>query len=150
MVEAKKGSQSKVRNVAVKALKATVKALLVYLLYFLLAPLLAPIFGLVPGLVGTIDMFVVVFIVLMILGDLTERTIFQYFFGVARALLVVFYLVLSMGNGTISVGFENLSLSVDLTMLYAIAALLSLLGLARAMLQTINFMNERAESRYQP
>lgn len=145
MVEAKKSGQSRVRNVAFRVVKATVKAVLVYLLYFFLAPLLVSIVGLVPGFAETLDVFVVVFVVLMVLGDLTERTVFQCFFGVARALFVVFYLVLSLGNGVISVTFENLSLSVDLTMLYAVATLLSLLGLVRAMLQTINFVNERAE-----
>jgi uncharacterized ion transporter superfamily protein YfcC len=150
MVEVKKNSQSIVKNVAFRVVKATVKALLVYLLYFFLASLLAPIFKLVPGFMGTIETFVVVFIVLMVLGDLTERTIFQCFFSTARSLFVIAYLILSLGNGVINVGFENLSLSVNLTMLYTIAMLLSLLGLARSVLQAINFVYERAESSIQP
>jgi cell division protein FtsX len=35
-------------------------------------------------------------------------------------------------------------------MFYAIAVLLSLLGLTKSVLQTINFMKERAESSIQP
>jgi hypothetical protein len=150
MVEAKKSGQSKVRDVAFRVVKATVKAMLVSLLYLLLAPLLLSIVGSVPGFAGSLDAFVVVFVALMILGDLTARTIFQCFFGVARALFVALYLISSMGNGVINVAFENLSLSVDVTMLYAVAALLSLLALVRAILQTINFVNERAESAVQP
>jgi hypothetical protein len=150
MVEAKKNSQSKVKDVAFRVVKATVKAVLVYLFYFFLASLFAPIFELVPGFMGTIETFVVVFIVLTVLGDLTERTIFQCFFSTARSLFVIAYLILSLGDGMINVGFEDFSLTVNLTMFYTIAVLLSLLGLARSMLQTINFMNERAESSIQP
>jgi hypothetical protein len=150
MVEEKKNSQSKVKDLAFRVVKATLKAVLVYLLYFFLAPLFAPIFKLVPGFMGTIETIVVVFIVLMVLGDLTERTIFQCFFSTARSLFVVAYLILSLGDGIINVGFENFSLTVNLTMLYTIAVLLSLLGLARSVLQAINFMNERAESSIQP
>jgi uncharacterized ion transporter superfamily protein YfcC len=150
MVEEKKSSQSKVKNVAFRVVKATLKAVLVYLLYFFLTLSLAPIFKLIPRFMGSIETFVVVFIVLMILGDLTERTIFQCFFSTARSLFVITYLILSLGNGIINIGFENFSLTVNLTMFYTIAALLSLLGLARSMLQAINFINERAESATQP
>jgi len=150
MVEAKKNSQSKVKDVAFRVVKATLKAVVVYLLYFFLAPLLAPLFALVPGFMETIEVFVMVYIVLMILGDLTEHTIFQCFFSTARSLFIIAYLILSLGDGIINVGFENFSLTVNLTMFYTIAALLSLLGLARSVLQAINFMSERAESSIQP
>jgi uncharacterized ion transporter superfamily protein YfcC len=150
MVEKKKSSQSKVKNVTFRIVKATLKAVLVYLLYFFLTLSLTPIFKLIPGLMGSIETFFVVFIVLMILGDLTERTIFQCFFNTARSLLVIAYLILSLGNGIINIGFENFSLTVNLAMFYTIAALLSLLGLARSMLQAINFINERAENATQP
>jgi len=150
MVEAKKNSRSKVKGVAFRVVKATVKAVLIYLLYFFLAPLLAPIFELVPGFMGTIETFVVVFIVLMVLGDLAAHTIFQYFLGMAMSLFVIAYLILSLGDGIISVSFENFTLTVNLTMFYTITVLLSLLGLARSVLQAINFMNERAESSIQP
>jgi hypothetical protein len=46
--------------------------------------------------------------------------------------------------------YQNFSLTADLTMLYTIAALLGLLGLAKAVLQTINFISERAETGIKP
>jgi hypothetical protein len=152
MDEAKaiESGRSKVKDVAFRGVKAAVKAVIVYLLYFFLAPLFAPVFKLVPALTGTIETFVVVFIVLMVLGDLTERTIFQYFFGTARAMFVVAYLILSLGDGIINVGVKNFSLSLNLTVFYAVAVLLSLIGVARSLLQAISFMNERAEGSIQP
>lgn len=86
----------------------------------------------------------------MILGNLTEHTIFQYVFGTAKALFIVFYLILSLKNAIINVTLENLNLTVDLTTLYIVATLLSLLGFARVLLQLINFINERSEATIQP
>lgn len=145
MIDEKKKGKNIVKDISFKIVKATVKAILVYLIYFLLAPMLAPLFGLIPGFMESIEAFVAVYIVLMILSDITERTIFQYFFSTARTLLFVAYLLLSMGNGIISVSYENFSLTVNLTLFYAIALTLSLIGFARSILQAINFMNERAE-----
>jgi uncharacterized ion transporter superfamily protein YfcC len=146
MVDAKKKKPNIIKDYAFRAVKASVKGALVYIIYFLLAPMLMPLLELVPGLVGTIETFVIVYIVLMIMGDLTERTIFQYFFSTARSLFVIAYLIISLGDGIISVGYENFSLSVNLTMFYTFAVVLSLLGFARSVLQAINFLNERVET----
>jgi hypothetical protein len=108
--------------------------------------MLAPLFEMIPGFMESIEAFIIVYIVLMILGDITAKTIFQHFFNTARALYFMGYLLLSMGDGVFSTSYESFSLTVNLTMFYAIAATLSLLGLARTILQAINFMHERAEA----
>jgi hypothetical protein len=146
MAEQQKKSKNLVKDVSFRVAKATVKAVLVYLLYFLIASLLAPLFELIPGIAESIEVFVAVYVALMILSDLTEHTVFQYFFNTARALFFIAYLLLSMGNGVFSTNYENFSLTVDLTLFYTVAVLLSLLGVARTILQAINFMHERAEA----
>ena len=146
MVDAKKKKPNIIKDYAFRAVKASVKGALVYIIYFLLAPMLMPLLELVPGLVGTIETFVIVYIVLMMLGELTAGTIFQCFFSTARSLFVIAYLIISLGDGIISVGYENFSLSVNLTMFYTFAVVLSLLGFARSVLQAINFLNERVET----
>jgi hypothetical protein len=146
MVEEKKKRKNIVKDVSFRIVKATLKAILLYLIYFLLAPMLVPLFGLIPGFMESIEAFIVIYIVLMILSDLTERTIFQYFFSTARAMFVVAYLLLSMEGTIISTSYENFSLTVNLTMFYTIAMTLSLLGFASSILQAINFMSERAEA----
>jgi hypothetical protein len=146
MAKKRKKPRNLVKDVSFRVAKAAVKAILVYLLYFLVAPMLMPLFGLVQGLMESIEVFLAVYIVLMILSDLTEKTVFQYFFSTARALFFIGYLLLSMGNGMFSISYENFSLTVNLTLFYTVAVLLSLLGFARTILQAINFMHERAES----
>jgi hypothetical protein len=146
MAEQQKKRKNIVKDISFRVAKATVKAVLVYMLYFFLSPMLAPLFEMIPGFMESIEAFIIVYIVLMILGDITAKTIFQHFFNTARALYFMGYLLLSMGDGVFSTSYESFSLTVNLTMFYAIAATLSLLGLARTILQAINFMHERAEA----
>jgi hypothetical protein len=55
------------------------------------------------------------------------------------------YLILSLNGGLFGVTFENVSLLVDLRVFLVVAMLLSLLGLAKSVLQAINYMSEKAE-----
>jgi len=137
--------KKKIRNFTFKALKATVKGILFYAIYFVLWMFLAPISDMVPGFQQMIETFVIVYICLMIVGELASGTIFQYFFNVAKALFVIGYLIFSLNGGIFGLTFQNVSLMVDLRLFLAIAMLLSLLGLARSVLQAINYMNEKAE-----
>jgi uncharacterized ion transporter superfamily protein YfcC len=150
MDNAKIGKQNKVKDVAFRIAKAALKATFVYLLYFFAVPLLTPLFALVPGFMETIEVFVTIYIILMILGDLTERTIFHCFFNAARGLFIVAYMVFSVGDGVISVPADNFTLTVNLSILYTITALLGLLGLAKATMEAIHFMSERAEGGLKP
>jgi hypothetical protein len=92
-----------------------------------------------------IETFFMVYLVLMIVGDLTSGTIYQHFFNAAKALFVIGYMLLSLSGGVFGISFENISLMVDLRMFLVIAVLLSLLGLAKTVLQAINYMSEKAE-----
>jgi hypothetical protein len=137
--------KKKIRNFTFKALKATVKGILFYAFYFVLWMFLAPISDMVPGFQQMIETFVMVYILLMIVGELASGTIFQYFFNVAKALFVIGYLIFSLNGGIFGLTFQNVSLMVDLRLFLVIAMLLSLLGLAKSVLQAINYMNEKAE-----
>jgi hypothetical protein len=92
-----------------------------------------------------IETFFIIYTVLMIIGNLTSGTIYQHFFNAAKALFVIGYLLFSLGGGVFSAYFENISLIMNLRMFLVIAVLLSLLGLARTVLQAINYMSEKAE-----
>jgi hypothetical protein len=81
----------------------------------------------------------------MIVGNLTSGTIYQHFFNAAKALFVIGYMLFSLRGAVFGTSFENVSLMVDLRMFLVIAVLLSLLGLAKTVLQAINYMSEKAE-----
>ena len=133
------------RGIAFRALKAAIKGILFYIIYFVLSQLLAPVSTLVPGLQQMIETFFIVYVVLMIVGNLTSGTIYQHFFNAAKALFVIGYMLFSLGGGVFGTSLENVSLMVDLRMFLVIAVLLSLLGLAKTVLQAINYMSEKAE-----
>ena len=132
------------RKIGVRALKAAAKGILVYILYFVLSLFLAPFMEMVPTLQQSIEAFVTLYLILMVIGDFMADTIYHYLFGAGKSLFVIFYLILSLKSGVVSTSFGSINLLVDLRLFLVIAMFLSLLGLARSVFQTINFMNEKA------
>lgn len=145
MDEKTDNSKKRLRNITFRILKATVKAVLFYGIYYVLWMFLAPIVGMIPGFQQMIETFVIVYLILMIVGDLTSGTVFQHFFNAAKALFVIGYLILSLKGGIFGMTLENVNLMIDLRLFLMIAMLLSLLGLAKSVLQAINYMHEKAE-----
>ncbi len=137
--------RSNLRKMVFKALKATIKGVLVYAIYFIAWGFIAPVAQMVPGLQASLEAFVAVYVVLMVIGEFTSGTVYQYFFGAAKALFVVAYLIMSLNGGIMSMTFEGINLLVDLRLFLVITMILSLLGLARSVIQAINFMSEKAE-----
>jgi hypothetical protein len=138
--------KARLKKFTFKALKATVKGVIFYVIYFVLwITFLAQAATIFPGLQQMIETFVTVYIVLIILGELTSGTIYQFFFDAAKSLFMIGYLILSLNGGTLGIAVQNVNLVVDIRIFLTIATLLSLLGLAKAILQAINFMSERAE-----
>jgi hypothetical protein len=134
-----------VREIVFKALKATVKGILFYITYFVLWGLISPLSEFIPELQQILEIFVIVYVVFVILGELASGTIYQYFLKVARALFVTLYLLLELKGGVFSLTYNNINFFVDLRMVLAVVVLLSLLGIAKSMLQAVNYLNERAE-----
>jgi len=145
MADANNDSKKKIRNFTFKALKATVKGVLFYGIYFALWMYLVPISQMIPGLQQMVETFVIVYIFLIIVGELTSKTVFQYFFNMVKALFVIGYLIFSLKNGIFGLTFQNIRLTVDFRLFLVIVMLLSLLGLAKSVFQAINYMNEKAE-----
>jgi hypothetical protein len=145
MVETNNNAKKTLRKFSFKALKATIKGALVYAIYFILWKFIAPVSQIIPGLQQMIETFVIVYIIFIIVEELTSGTIFHYFFNVGKALFVIGYLIGTLNGGIFGITFQNINLIVDLRLVLTIAMLLGLLGLAKSVLQTINYMSEKAE-----
>ena len=139
------GFKERLRRITLKILKATIKAALLYGVYFFLSMFLAPISDVVPGFQQMVETFVTVYLFLMILGEIMFGTVFQHFFGAAKALFVILYLIFSLNGGVITLYFQGAQLMVDIRLFLMVAILLSLLGFAKSVLQAINFLNEKAQ-----
>src|SRR5271157_216466 len=136
-----KGKQSIFR----KALKATIKGTVLYAAYFVLSQFLSPLSEYVPGFQQIIETFVTVYIILIIIAELTSGSILQHFFNAAKALFIVAYIAASLGTGTFNLTMGTLSFAVNIQVFLIIAMMLGLVGLAKSVMQTINYLNEKAE-----
>lgn len=128
-----------------RALKATAEGAILYAVYFVLSQFLAPLSEFVPGFQQIVETFVTVYIILIIVVELTSGSILQHFFNAAKALFVIAYLMVSLGNGIFSLTFQGLNFVVDIHLFLIMAMLLGLVGLAKSVLQTMNYVNEKAE-----
>lgn len=144
--ETKKDSQGGFRKILFRASKATIKGSIFYGVYFVLSQYMAPIFTVVPSFQQTIESFVIAYTVLLIAGELTGGTVYQHFLNVAKALFVVGYLMLSMKSGVIELTLSSIRIAVDFRLILTAAVLLGLLGVAKAVLQVVDYMSEKAES----
>jgi uncharacterized ion transporter superfamily protein YfcC len=126
-------------------LKTTIKAVIIGVIYVLLLQVLAPASVMIPSLQEIVATFVIVYVVLMVVGDLTSGTIFQHFFNGAKSLFVIGYLIFSLNSGILDYTFGNVNLIIDVRLFLIVAMLLGLLGLAKSILQAINYVNEKVE-----
>jgi len=138
-------SKKNLRKIIFRALKATVKGVIFYAIYFILWSFIAPVATIMPGLQAMIETFVAVYIILMIISDLTAGTIYQFFFNAAKTLFMIGWLMLSVGGGILGFTYADINLIIDIRLFVGVAMVLSLLGLAKSVLQAINYQNEKAE-----
>jgi len=146
-MEAEEGTNLKprIRKNIFKVLKTTIKAVIIGVIYVLLLQVLAPASVMISGLQEIVATFVIVYVVLMVVGDLTSGTIFQHFFNGAKSLFVIGYLIFSLNSGILDYTFGNVNLIIDVRLFLIVAMLLGLLGLAKSILQAINYVNEKVE-----
>lgn len=145
MVEENNHLKKRIRTCVLRVLKATVKATVVYVIYIVLARLMAPISMVFPGFQQIIATFVAVYIVLMVIGDLASGSILQHIFNAVKASFVIVYLVFTLNTGIFDYTFGSLNLIIDLRLFLVVAMFLGLLGLAKSVLQAINYLNEKSE-----
>lgn len=146
-MEVEEGTSLKprIRKNIFRVLKTTIKAVIIGVIYVLLLQVLAPASVMIPGLQEIVATFVIVYVVLMVVGDLTSGTIFQHFFNGAKSLFVIGYLIFSLNSGILDYTFGNVNLIIDVRLFLIVAMLLGLLGLAKSILQAINYVNEKVE-----
>jgi hypothetical protein len=142
-----------VRKILPKVFKAALLAVITYLpMYFLsslINPIISPIKPFFPWYEQVTNIFAAVFIFFLVVGVLFSGTVFQYVFGVARALvLMVFFIcVLNGGIITLTVPTEGASVNImlDVTVVLAMLVLVCLLGIAKNVVQAIDFVSSKAE-----
>jgi len=143
------------RKMLPRVAKATVKGLL-YLLVFYIIPMffLSQVAGFAPQLSQDFQQRVAIFAAITIFfavaAELTSGTIYQHGLNIGRALILIIYFVIALDGGILKMDIDitdgqKVSIIADLRTYLMILISIDLLGLAKSVLQMVNFLSERTE-----
>lgn len=93
-----------------------------------------------------LPVFVAIILFFVVASELTSGTIFQHGFNIGKALILMIFIVYALEGGIISIDIMNMHLLADLRVYLAMLLTIDLLGLAKSVLQAINFLSEKTES----
>lgn len=143
-----------VRKMLPRIVRALIKGLLYFVfLYFVPMFFISQVSAFAPELFASygqlLDVFVAVVIFFVVASELTSGTIFKYAFNVGKAIILIVFFVLALNGGVVSLSlnFEgtNIGIWADLRIYLVILITIDLLGLAKSILQAVNFLSEKAE-----
>jgi hypothetical protein len=148
----KKGNtKTFVKKIVPRVFKAVLLGVIAYLPMYFLSALVSPVQSFFPWYEPLTNIFAGVFIFFLVAGVLSSGTVFQYVFGVARtlALMVFFIFVLNSGVITLSMPIEGatVNIMVDITVVLAMLVLVCLLGIAKNVVQAIDFLARKVETK---
>ncbi len=133
-----------------RIIKAALLVIITYLPFYFLSTLIEPYQSFFPWYGPTTEIFAAVFIVFLAIGVLTSGTIFQYVFGVARAMVTIVYFNYVLNGGIINlalpIGEVPVKIMVDLTVILAMLVLVCLLGIGKNVVQAIDFVSAKSET----
>jgi len=137
------------RKFVPRIIKAALLVVITYLPFYFLSAFIEPFQSFFPWYAPTTNLFAAVFMIFLVVGVFTSGTIYQYVFGVARALvtMIFFIYVLNGGIVTLAVPVEGTSVNVmvDLTVILAMLVLVCLLGIGKNVVQAIDFVSAKVE-----
>jgi len=150
MVE-KGQTKSFARKFVPRIIKAALLVIITYLpLYFIYA-LIEPFQGFFPWYMPTTNLFAAVFMIFLVAGVFTSGTIYQYVFGVARALVTMIFFISILNGGIVALavptGGGSISIMVDLGVILAMLVLTCLLGIGKNVVQAIDFVSAKVETK---
>jgi len=117
-----------------------------FLLYFLPMLLLSQLATeLLPEYGTLFSTFAIAIVFFVVVGELLAGTVFKYVFNVGKALVFMAFFIYALNGGFLAFDFETLHIEADLRVYLAMLLIIDFLGLARSVLQAINFLSEKAE-----
>jgi len=155
MVKAEDRREGLLKRMAPRVLKASLWGLLTFLMYYIPYQLLVLPMLMFPQFFSfeiqpIFYTFVALAVFFAVAIQFFSGTILQYVLGVARALILMTYLIYALNGGiltlTPNVGGETFTIVVDFRAFLMMIILVSLLSLAKSILQTINFLASEKES----
>jgi hypothetical protein len=106
--------------------------------------------GLAPGVFTDygqlLNVFVAIIIFFVVASELTSGTILQHAFNIGKALILMVFIVLALEGGIVSINFQGINIVADLRLYLFMLLTIDFLGLAKSVLQAVNFLSEKTES----
>ena len=150
MVE-KGQTKSFARKFVPRIIKAALLVIITYLPLYFISALTEPFQGFFPWYMPTTNLFAAVFMIFLIAGVFTSGTIYQYVFGVARALVTIIFFIYVLNGGIVALavptGGGRISIMVDIRVILAMLVLTCLLGIGKNVVQAIDFVSAKVETK---
>jgi len=89
--------------------------------------------------------FAAILIFFVVAAELTRGTIFQHALNVGKAIVLLVFFVLAFSGGIIDTTVRGIHIRADLTVYLLMLITIDLIGLAKSLLQAVDFMHEKAE-----
>jgi len=134
-----------------RIVKAVIKGLLWFILLYVVPMfIISSLSEFAPELFSRYEQLLLIFVTFtlffVVAGELTSGTIFQHAFNIGKALILMIFIVVALEGGIVTLDFQVLHLVADLRVYLAMLLIIDLLGLAKSVLQAINFLSEKTES----
>ncbi len=97
-----------------------------------------------------VTVFAAVLIFFVVASQLTSGTIFQHALNVGKALILIIFFVVALDGGVVGLDLDVMqglpvSIMADLRVYLMMLIAIDLMGLAKSVLQAVNFLSEKAE-----
>ena len=141
------GIKKFLRGILPKAVKATVMGLVWFFLLYILPSLLLSemIEQVMPGYTQLLHTFAIIIVSFVVVSELLAGTIFQYALKMGKALVFMGFFIYSLNGGFIAFDFEMVHIEADLRVYLAMLLTIDFLGLAKSLLQAIDFLAKKTE-----
>lgn len=135
------------KRILPKVLRATIMGLLWFFLLYVLPTLLLSelVKGVLPSYTQLLSVFAIVIVFFVVVSELLAGTIFQYAFNIGKALVFMAFFIYALNGGFIAFDFEFLHIEADLRVYLAMLLTIDFLGLAKSLLQAIDFLAKKTE-----
>ncbi len=139
------------RKFVPRIIKAALLVIITYLPFYFLSAFIEPFQSFFPWYAPTTNLFAAVFMILLVVGVFTSGTIYQYVFGIARALVTMIFFIYVLNGGIVALAVPvegaSVNVMVDLTVILAMIVLVCLLGIGKNVVQAIDFVSAKVETK---
>lgn len=148
MVEERK-TTTFARKFMPRIIKAALLVVITYLPLYFLSTFIEPLKSFFPWYAPLTNIFAAVFMTFLVLGVFASGTIYQYVFGVARALVTMIFFIYALNGGIIALAIPlegtSVNILIDLKVILAMLVLVCLLGIGKNVVQAIDFVSAKVE-----